>query len=136
MQADQQTWLFSFAVPDTSSSPKKGSYAFPSSSAESMLWTFIPTFLFFTMLCSMMLSLPTLLAFYVAAYGLAITKLGIVWIKIILTGLGILGCVLTLPFLVHHKSLINSSSLILIACYGLPLMFSTMFYRLNSNLKI
>lgn len=107
-----------------------------SSPSENIEWTFMPTFLFFTMLYSMMLSLPTLLAFYVASYGLAITKLGIIWIKIILIGLGILGCVLTLPFLVHHKSLINPSSLIFVACFGLPLMFSAMFYRLNSNFKI
>lgn len=107
-----------------------------SSPSENMQWKFMPTFLFFIMLYSMMLSLPTLLVFYIVSYGLAISKLSIVWNKIILTSVGILGCILTLPFLIHHKSLINQSSLIFIACYGLPLTFSTMYYRLNSNLKI
>jgi len=98
-------------------------------------WSFMPTFLLFTMLYSMMLSLPTLVVYYAASYGLAATELSIVWIKTILICLGILGCALTLPLLIHNKSLINPSSLIFILCYGLPLICSTMFYRLRSNVK-
>ncbi len=107
-----------------------------SSPPENMQWKFMPLFLFFIMLYSMILSLPTLLIFYFVSYGLAIIKLNIVWNKIILTSVGILGCILTLPFLIHHKSLVSQSSLIFTACYGLPLTLSIMYYRFSLNLEI
>ncbi|NMN37720.1 hypothetical protein FHT22_002751 [Pedobacter sp. SG918] len=102
-----------------------------SSPSEYTQWSFMPAFLLFTMLYSILLSLPTLSGFYVACYGLVYTSIKVLWIKTILICLGLAGCTLTLPFLIHHKSLINSSSLIFIACFGVPLIASTSFFKLR-----
>ena len=106
-------------------------YLILSSPTEYTQWSFMPTFLLFTMLYSMMLSLPTLLCFYVACYGLVYTHVKMLWIKTILVCLGIAGCTLTLPFLIHHKSLFNPSSLIFIACFGVSLIVCTSFFKLS-----
>ncbi len=102
-----------------------------SSPSEYTQWSFMPTFLLFTILYSTMLSLPTLLAYYVVCYGLVYTRVKMLWIKTMLVCLGIAGCTLTLPFLIHHKSLFNPSSLIFIACFGVPLVTSTSFFKLS-----
>lgn len=98
----------------------------PSDSTE---WKFIPTFLLFTMLYSMMWSLPTLFAFYFACYGLSYFNVRTSLLNASLVTIAIGGCMLTLPFLIHNKSILDTSSLVFVACYAAPLLISTIIYN-------
>jgi len=123
-----KVWLTSLVIGTTAF----WSTMFIFSPAKDVEWSTVPIYLALTMFVAILISLPALIAFFLASYMLKYTGLNAVGFKTAISLISIATCFITFYFIAQsdHHSVFKKGNFILLLCYSLPIPVCVWFYKI------
>lgn len=101
------------------------------SPAKDVEWSSIPMFLALTLLIAMLISLPTLIMFFITCYYLSSIKTTAILFRTVVSLVSIAACFVTFYFIAKsdQNSVFDKGSFTLLLCYSLPIPVCVWLYK-------